>query len=335
MKPLSLHRQRGVTLVELLIALTLGMLVSIAAMVTLVVGRTGFNAVDATSQLIDRERFAADTIARVVAQAGYEDQAGNPLVTRAIVKRMGGDPEPDLFGWNNAVYASPATLAISAATTISDGNRPGGCGSVTDTSCLNGSDVLVVRFQGSGGGTGDGTMVNCRGEGEPGLATGNLDERAANIFYVNRDAAGEPSLYCAYYSRATNAWVAGQPLVEGVEAMQVLYGTDSVTPATVPAAALGDTIVDRWLRADQLKVAGNAVATRENWRRVRAVRIGLLLRGAPGSAQERITATFNPLGTAYSDNSADAGSALATAADGRLRRVVNFTVHLRNDLSTR
>ena len=33
------------------------------------------------------------------------------------------------------------------------------------------------------------------------------------------------------------------------------------------------------------------------------------------NASERITATFNPLGTAYSDNSADAGSALATAAE--------------------
>lgn len=334
MKTLHLGRQRGVTLVEMLVALTLGLLVAIAAMVTLVVGRTGFNSVDATTQLIDRERFAADTVARVIAQAGFEDQGADPLVTRAIVKRMGGDPEPDLFGWNNALYASPGTLAISGSTTMTDSSRTSGCGAVTDTSCANGSDVLVVRFQGSGNPTADGAMVNCRGESEPGLATGSLDERAANIFYVDRDAAGEPGLYCAYYNRATAAWVAGQPLVEGVEAMQVLYGTDRVTPLSTPPAALGDTIVDRWLRADQLKVAGNAAATRENWRRVRAIRVGLLLRGAPGSAQERVTGSFNPLGMAYAHTN-DVGSTLATAADGRLRRVVNFTVHLRNDLSTR
>lgn len=332
----SVLRQRGVTLVELLVALTLGLLVAIAAMATLIIGRTGFSSVDATTQLVDRERFAADTIARVVAQAGYEDQSTNPLVTRAIVARLGGDPEPDLYGWNNAVYASPATLAISTATTITDGNRPGACGGISDTSCVNGSDVLLVRFQGSGSPTADGSMVNCRGQGERGLLTGNLNERAINVFYVARDAAGEPGLYCAYYDHgaATPAWVAGQPLVEGVESMQVLYGTDSVTPSAAPPSALGDTIVDRWLRADQLKVAGNAVATRENWRRVRAVRIGLVLRGPPGSAQEAVTATFNPLGSVYSHTS-DAGSILNVAADGRLRRVVNFTVHLRNDLSTK
>lgn len=328
--------QSGVTLVELLVALTVGLLVTIVALSTLVLGRTGYGAVDSTTQLADRERFVVDALSRVISQAGFQDFSTPVLVTRSISKKLGGDPEPDLFGWNNAFYTQLPDLQISGATVIADGNRPTKCGTITDTSCANGSDILAVRFQGVGTtASPDGTMLNCQGNAEPGIITGDLDERAANVLYVARDSnTGEPSLYCSYYRQATGLWVGGQPLIEGVESMQLLYGTDNVTANTTPTFVAGaqDTVADRWLRADQLKVAGNALATKENWRRVRAVRVGLVLRGPVASAQERVTATFAPLGSLYS-STADAGSNLATAADGRLRRVVNFTVHLRNDLT--
>lgn len=329
---LSRSRQRGLTMVELLVAMTLGLIVAIAAISTLIMGRTGFSTVDNTGQLVDRERFGVDLLSRIVMQAGYEDFTASPLVTRAIAKKQSMDPEPDIYGWNNALYAQMADLNITTSTANTDGNRSTGCGSVTDTSCLNGSDILLVRFQGSGT-PADGTMIDCRGQSEPALNGTDLDRRAVNIFYVARDASGEPSLYCAYYNLNTNAWVAGTSLIEGVESMQVLYGTDSVTPSTTPPAAYGDTIVDRWLRADELKVAANAAGTRDNFRRVRAVRIGLVLRGPAGSAQTPMAATLNPLGPAYVA-AGDVGSALAVPADSRLRRVVTFTVHLRNDLST-
>lgn len=330
-------RQQGMTLVELLVAMTVGMVVIIAALATLILGRSGYDAVDSTSQLIDRERFAVDMLSRVISQAGFQDLAAAAPVTRAIAKTLGGDPEPDLFGWNNAYYTQLDDLDITNSTKIVDGNRPTKCGSVTDTSCVNGSDVLVVRFQGVGPTTDpDGTMINCLGEAEPGLTTGDLNERSANVIYVQRSTStGEPSLHCSYYNHDTGAWVSGQPLLEGVEAIQLLFGTDNVVATTAPTTGGQDTIVDRWLRADQLKVSGNAVATRENWRRVRAVRVGLVLRGPVASAQERVAATLAPLGSPTYTATADVGSQLSVAADGRLRRVVNFTVHIRNDLTTR
>lgn len=326
-------RQRGLTMVELLVAMTLGLVVAIAAISTLIMGRTGFSTVDNTGQLVDRERFATDLLSRIVMQAGYEDFNAYPLVTRALAKKQSLDPEPDIFGWNNAIYAQMSNLSITTSTANADGNRNGGCGAITDTSCRNGSDILLVRFQGSGT-PADGSMTDCRGQAEPSLNGTDLDRRAVNIFYVARDASGEPSLYCAYYDLTSNAWVAGTSLIEGVESMQVLYGTDSVTPSTTPPAAYGDAVVDRWLRADQLKVSSNPAGTRDNFRRVRAVRIGLVLRGPAGSAQVAEAATLNPLGPAYVDATNDVGSALNVAADMRLRRVVTFTVHLRNDLST-
>lgn len=330
------RKQSGITLLELLVALGLGLIVVAIAVAALTLGQQGYRAVDATTALRDRERFATDLISRVIVQAGYQDFGAANVALRSTATALGDDPEPDVFGWNNAVYKLPDDLLLSTGTKIATGNRPGDCGSVTDTSCLNGSDVLLVRFQGvsfpSGGTSADNTMINCAGLGEAGVVTGDSNERAISMFHVARGANGEPSLYCSYY--ASGAWVSPAPMIEGVETFQVLFGTDGVTAATVPSTAAGtqDSVADRWLRADQLTVAGNAPATRENWRRVRAVRVGMVLRGPVGSAQQSNTATFAPLGALYA-SSADAGTSLSVAADRRLRLASTFTVHLRNDLT--
>lgn len=330
--------QSGVTLVELLVAMGLGLLVVLVAATALMMSRQGYTAVDNTTQLRDRERFATDLIARVVVQAGYQDYAAANLTTRSAAKLIGIDPEPDIYGWNNAVYKQPSDKTMSVIADIVDGNRPGAATcSATDTSCKNGSDVLVVRYQGVSSSTNvnvsDNTMINCSGQGERGLLTGDLNERAISIFSVARGADGEPGLYCAYYNDTTGAWTPNRPLIEGVESFQVLFGTDGVTPSAPPlAAAIQDTIAERWLRADQLKVPGNVAATRENWRRVRAVRVGLIFRGPVGSAQQAVTSTIAPLGAAYV-SAGDTGSSLTVAADTRLRQTATFTVHLRNDLT--
>lgn len=332
-------RQVGFTLIELLVALGLGLVVTVVATTALLLSQKGFTTVDSTTQLRDRERFVVDLLSRVIVQAGYQDLAAPNLVLRSTSSLISSsDPEPDIYGWNNAVYATPAGILLSESNKIVNGNRPASCPTSTDiTSCNNGSDVLVIRYQGvsktPGSITADNSIINCAGLGEAGLITGNLNQRALSMFHVTQSVTGEPSLSCSYYSQTDGTWV-NTPIIEGVESFQVLYGTDGVSPGVAPAAITLDTVSDRWLRADQLDVAGNFVATRENWRRVRAVRIGLVLRASVGSAQERATKTFQPLGSLYV-SSADVGSGLNVAADGRLRMQTALTVQLRNDQTLR
>ena len=69
----SSRRQRGVTLIELLVALTLGLLVVLIAAAALLLGQQGYKSVDSTTELRDRERFATDLLSRVIVQAGYQD----------------------------------------------------------------------------------------------------------------------------------------------------------------------------------------------------------------------------------------------------------------------
>jgi len=64
MKPVhspTSHSQRGVTLIELLVSLGLGLLVVVIAASALLLGRQGYDAVDNITQLRDRERFAVPT----------------------------------------------------------------------------------------------------------------------------------------------------------------------------------------------------------------------------------------------------------------------------------
>jgi type IV pilus assembly protein PilW len=329
--------QRGFTLVELMVAMTIGLAITLVAASLLLVGSQGLNAVDATSDARDKERLAIEQLSSTVLQAGFEDWALPGATLQSIARALGtaSDPEPDLFGWNNASFNGPANDQLSTTVATVNGNRTSACGSRTTTGCLNGSDVLAVRFQGSSlpnnANKGDGSMLDCNGEAARGLTGASLNERVLVVFHVNVPGnREEPSLMCSVLDE-DSAWVT-RPLLEGVESFQVLYGTDGVSPGIAVAANSADSVADNWLRADQLHVAGDAAGTRTNWRRVRAVRIGLVVRAPVGSAVARLTQVLHPLGEAFA-SADDPGSALATAADGRLRTVRTITLHLRNDLA--
>lgn len=329
-------RQAGLTLVELLVAVTLGLLVTLAAVAALLIGRQGFTSVDQSSQLRENARFAASLIQRIVIQAGYESHRDGTVASawRYFCSGSGqpcgdinGDRNPGIVGYDNALI--PAT-GMTLPTGLVSGNRSSGCSGVTDTSCLNGDDILVVRYWGdsrAGAAAGDGSMINCSGANEL-----DGDVPAYSIFHVARSASGEPTLACTYRD-VTGTWQT-VPLMQGVEGFQVLYGVDNVTPAAAPPSGETglDGVPDRYLRASQLTVTGNTNATMDNWRRVRSVRIGLLLRGDPGSAVDRAASgrSYDVLGPGLTDVTNDTLSRLTVPADGRLRQSMVFTVHLRN-----
>jgi type IV pilus assembly protein PilW len=329
-----------------MVAMVIGLVISIAAIAALVVARTGFTTVDSTAQLRENARFTSDLMQRIIVQAGFENWSDGTL-TRNIATQWGHeDPEPDITGFNNAVFpASPGLPPL-----LANNSRDSACGGVTDSSCVNGSDVLIVRYQGmdrpGAVGTADGSIVNCAGIAEPAVAISTAD-RAWSVFHVARSPqSGEPVLMCSYRT-AGGAWDT-QPMIQGVESFQVLYGTDSVainadstTPAAKAAVGDPDSVPERYLRADQIIVPGNEVATRANWRRVRSVRIGLVLRGPVGSKPNgsSVTTTLYPFGTAdvqltNLSSSDDKGTVLTIPEDRRLRLDnMNFTVYLRNRLS--
>jgi type IV pilus assembly protein PilW len=192
-----------------------------------------------------------------------------------------------------------------------------------------------------------------------GAAPATRNERMINMLHVAESPqnSGELALMCTTVD-SKGTITDQQPIVQGVENFQVLYGVQGVTtpptktygltadapaPTTSAAwqawAATVNQVPDQYLRADQM-TAATTIDTNANWRRVRSLRIGLVLRGPPHSAQSSAAQTLYPFGQATSSNNGSPGSAFASAndpgtifnapADGRLRQVVTFTVHLRN-----
>nr|WP_279343624.1 PilW family protein [Variovorax terrae] len=212
-----------------------------------------------------------------------------------------------LFGYNNAkAVASP-----SAGTDYSADDNSG--------TTNNNSDVFGVRYFGSSRQTdittGDGSVINCQGTPVPYPLTAS--DIGLSLFTVGTGSTGEPELQCIVQG---NPQV--RPLVGGVETLQIVYAVDTDTGATA------DNSPNRWLNAAQ-------VSTAALWPKVRMIRVGMVLRGAPGSAETQATALY-PLGEEFSkisgSPSTETGMVFTPPNDGRLRRAFAFNIAVRNNL---
>lgn len=325
----SLTRQSGLTLVELMVALVISSVIAIAAVSALLVSRQGFSTVDAASQLRDNSRFATEMIQRFGVQAGFLDAiAATHTFKKDPSGQPAGNPRPNIGGFSNAIISETDPLNVSTARTVV-------------TALGYGSDILLLSYQVAEtfpkSGVSDRSMIDCFGN-SPTITPIDLLDRRTNILYVGPGVNGAPGLRC----KTDIATTPSQEIVPGVENFQVLYGVDGVTAG---AFAVGPktNLVTNYLRADQMEVPADptGVQTNSNWRRVRSIKIGMVIRGPIGSAQQAIAQTYYPFGRAPGSTGGAAGSALSSnadpgtaftpPADTRLRQVTSFTIHLRNE----
>jgi type IV pilus assembly protein PilW len=297
-----------------MVAVVISLIVVLAATAALLMSRQGFTQVDAASHLRDNAKFAETLIQRLAIQSGYRDVVFAATSRPAMTQGMTAE-RPNVFGFNNAVRA---TNDRSEAAT--------GSGAT-----INGSDILVLRFQSaakeSGSTTADRAIIDCIGQA-PNATMVDRYERFSSVFHI-ANSTGEPTLMCTRWPDADDFGDPNtQPLISGVENFQVLYGVDGINPDdTVFATA--DSVTDAYLRADQISNA-DAQISLQRWQRVRSIRIGMVLRAAPGTAIGNTNTPTRPFGDAMFSDDDDVGSTYTPPNDGRLRQVVTFTVHLRN-----
>lgn len=312
----SAPRERGFTLVELMVSLVVSSLVVLAATAFFISSTRARDTQDAASLLQDNARFLTEIITRNIQQVGYQNYihgTAGAAGRREVLPAPDG--EPDIRGYNNTAAGPSSTDVTANGEHDRSSNR------------INNSDTLVLRFQGSsmstttGSGTAtatvrvaDGSIIDCMGRPQPEPPTPG--DRVYSIFEVQTGPGGEPELRCKTYNFVSgNADV--QPIIRGVETFQLMYGVDTNA----------DSFVDRWRNAKQ-------VDTANQWSLVRAVRVGIVLRTPDRVGVVTSAATYRPLGASFSQPVAtDPGSSLVIGSnDGRLRQVVTFTVNLRNQL---
>jgi type IV pilus assembly protein PilW len=306
--------ERGVSLVELMVAMAIALGVVLAATAAFLGSKQLFTA-DAEAQAVDESlRFASFVVKSIVRQAGYSDYAPDNL---------GPDGAATIASTANLLASSddPFDLNIVGASNTRV-SATGDSYGRHNTHGVNASDSLLVRFFGRSraGGDGteaDGTMIDCMGFAQPGPSADNpaSADRAWSFFYVAEAVDKEPELYCKYRGNRDGPFGA-QPLARGIEVFKVVYGYD----------ANGDGVPERWLDAMQIEaMAASAAKANDEWRKVVGLRVGMVARsaharGGPQGPGELLY----PLGPDFS------GVSFRPQADGRLRRVATFTVMLRN-----
>ena len=308
-------RQRGVTLLELMIAMAISLGIVLAASTAFLAGKRLFNT-DADVQAVqDTVRFTRHVVQGLIRQAGYSDYAP--------------DHRPDGMG----VVAGSAMLSANSDS-VSDLDVVGASdtklGKEDDSIGVNGSDMtlgndsLLVRFFGrtnANGSGADGTMIDCFGAAQAGPANADApsaEDRAWSFFFVALANDGEPELYCKY--RTSKESFKSQPLARGVEKFKVVYGYDGD----------GDGVPETWLEAREIAaMAKPGASANAQWRNVVAVRVGLVVRS------NRPNADLKQVGDPKRYRLFPLGAEFATIHfdppdDGRFRSVATFTVMLRN-----
>ncbi|AHI72894.1 type IV pillus assembly protein [Burkholderia thailandensis] len=183
-------RWRAHTLIEVMIAMALGLMILLAAMTLYRVQRAAYSAAADAARLRDAAQAALALISQQIQLAGFVPL--DALDARSV---------PGLFG-------------------CAAGRPVGADGQLACDSLASGSDGLVVRYVGDGVSTwptASGRATDCLGQG---VGVADAQPLIVNRFYARVSAStGEPELYCEGSGRPGIA----QPLVEGVERLRLRY----------------------------------------------------------------------------------------------------------------
>jgi type IV pilus assembly protein PilW len=245
-------RQRGFSMVELMVALVIGLILVAAMGYVFISSRQAYRSSDGLSRIQENTRSAVLMVNTTIRLAGY---IANPLTA--------SDPTAVFASPQLAIFGGKASALSSSAYNIS----PSG----TDSNCTTNCDFVEISYQGAS----DGSSRDCQGAT---IAAGSI---VSNVFYISKassdDASGPSSLYCwvGYYNSTSKTFttVTQQPLVYGVTLLNATYGVDSD----------GDQAVDYYATAAQIGSSASA------WTRIKSVQITLTVK-SPDTVNQADTA---------------------------------------------
>jgi type IV pilus assembly protein PilW len=333
--PHTSSRQSGLTLIELMVAMTIGLLLLGGAASLFISNKRIYREQEEMSRLQENGRFALELLIHDIRMTGYvgcHDEMGkvvnlvstDPTVLTAYLSRVEGseaaanwlpsgstgDVASMVAGSDGITlrYLNPTIVRLATAM------APGALDADLDVAADSGADADVDMI------IADNSLLaiaDCATTDV--FAAGNVDEDSiphaatlskaygedaqimrlvARRYFIRNDANGDPGLWVTWNTGAA------EELIQGVENMQILYGIDTG----------GDGVADTYLNA----AAVNAATA---WAAVASVRIALLLRTVDVNAHNEIdTRTYTLLNTN-----------VGPFNDQRRRRVFTATVSIRNN----
>ena len=326
----SLRRQRGVTLVELMVALALGLLITVAMLKVYVDASRMYRFNEGLARVQENGRFALEFIRRDARVAGFWGCYSDAPLTNQIsatsdawldvaAGHITGTNDDGLNSADSITFRSATgsgTLVNTTMTAASDSVSVDSVATITSgmaaliSDCDNGDIFQVTGISGTSVAHAAGTNTNTSANLSKTYASGSRVYQAQQSTFCIALGADplQPSL-----RRLTNPTSGqtcasnGDELIEGVENMQILYGEDTDADSE---GANGDGTANRYVPI------GTASLDID---RVVSVRLSLLARSLNNNlTTEPSPYTFN--GTAVTPG----------ATDKYLRKVFTTTITLRN-----
>jgi type IV pilus assembly protein PilW len=323
----SLARQLGLTMLEIVVALAVGLILLIGIIQLLINTNQAFRVQNALQRVQENGQFAIQYLAQDIRNTDFwgclEDTSwivnrintsgtGYNITYYGFTKGLEGTANQATGG---SIVAGTDTITVRSATPVSGLNQiiaPFASSTaspitINANSNLNSGSIVLVSdcqqgdiFQVTNGSASGGTLEHASGVGAPGNATSTLSKIYSsdafvylpytNIYSIQLGTSGLPSLFV---TTATNS----QELVEGVERMLILYGEDTD----------GDGAANKYVQANQVGNMDNVVS----------VRVNLVIESLEDNLLSR------PQSYVFNNQT-------ITPTDYRLRRVYTTTINLRN-----
>jgi type IV pilus assembly protein PilW len=321
------RRDAGVTLIELMIALAIGMFLMIGAVTVFMQGRQTFRLTEAIARLQENGRFALDAIEPDIRMAHYWGLTSRS--TKVVGRAGAAEPNglgPDGCGVNWTIDLRNAVAGSNNGYSFACGAGPaGGLGASATSDTLvvrrvaedalapaaltaNTLYVQSARFQDSeifAGTTVPATFT---------AATSETHRLIANGYYVSRSSllgTNVPSLRMK--TLVGGGTIEDQEVLPGVEDMQIQLGVDTDVVGGVNRGS-----IDRYVNPDDPIITPGAPGFLPD-AEILAVRIWLRVRA------ERLEVGFTDASTyVYADQNVPAPN------DGFRRVLVTKTIYLRN-----
>lgn len=323
------QRQAGMTLIELMVALAIGMFLMIGAMTVFVQSRTTFRVTDSVSRLQETARFAIDSLEPDVRMAHYWG-----LTPRSyLIQNRRAPTDPAGIGPNTC--GNNWTINLNQAVQGSNGSAPWpwACAVQAGLAAQAAADTLVVRHVGDDVVTmpqpaGQMSIVSTRAQ--PGqifntaampagytAASSEVHRLVVNGYYVVQATANtQPAL--RRKTLQANGAIADEEVVAGVEDMQVQFGVDTDPPGTPVLPNPNRGSINRYVNPNDPMIDPTNAGFNPN-AEILAVRIWL-----------RVRAQLPENGFVDTQNYQYADQNVGPFNDNFRRIVVSKTIYLRN-----
>lgn len=191
-------KNKGFSLVELMIAMTIGLMISAALIQVFIGSKKTYRTIDANETVQENMRVAMELMVESIGYAGFMS-----------------NPDQQLIFPNLELYPAMGTFVQQGIVT--------GDNNLAISSALDGSDRFTVRYYGHA----DQLNIDCLGRAVP------VDTIAEVTYYVSaRDAEGIAELRCSVIVRKQSGTVVSGPdedvVISGVDDMQIRYRQSSV-----------------------------------------------------------------------------------------------------------